>query len=48
MHLQVGRTDEFESAEAAGVIRTIRARSDEVGLKKLLKGGLMSFQVSGW
>ncbi len=42
--LKVGGTveyfysDAFEAAEAAGVFRTLRGRSDEVGLKNLLKG----------
>jgi polar amino acid transport system substrate-binding protein len=47
--LKVGGTveyfysDEFEAAEAAGVFATIRARSDEVGLKNLLKGRIDVF-----
>ena len=36
-------SDAFEAAEAAGVIRTIRGRSDEVGLKNLLKGRIDVF-----
>ncbi len=47
--LKVGGTvayfysDAFEAAEAAGVFRTIRGRSDEVGLKNLLKGRIDVF-----
>ncbi len=36
-------SDAFEAAESAGVIRTIRGRSDEVGLKNLLKGRIDVF-----
>jgi polar amino acid transport system substrate-binding protein len=36
-------SDEFEAAEAAGVFQAIRARSDEVGLKNLLKGRIDVF-----
>ncbi len=36
-------SDEFEAAEAAGVIRITRTRSDEVGLKNLLKGRIDVF-----
>ncbi len=47
--LKVGGTVEyhysnaFEAAEAAGVFRTIRGRSDEVSLKNLLKGRIDVF-----
>ncbi len=47
--LKVGGTveyyyaDDFEAAEAAGVFHTIRGRSDEVGLKNLLKGRIDVF-----
>ncbi len=47
--LKVGGTvaysysEAFEAAEAAGVFRTIRGRSDEVGLKNLLKGRIDVF-----
>jgi polar amino acid transport system substrate-binding protein len=47
--LKVGGTvsyyysDAFEAAEAAGNIRVIRGRSDEVGLKNLLKGRIDLF-----
>ncbi len=47
--LKVGGTveyhysDTFAAAEAAGVFRTIRGRSDEVGLKNLLKGRIDVF-----
>lgn len=47
--LKVGGTveyyysDEFEAAEAADVFRTIRGRSDEVGLTNLLKGRIDVF-----
>ena len=47
--LKVGGTveyfysDDFEAAEAAGVFRTIRGRSDEVGLQNLLKGRIDVF-----
>lgn len=36
-------SDDFEAAEAAGIIRTFRGRSDEVGLKNLLKGRIDVF-----
>jgi polar amino acid transport system substrate-binding protein len=36
-------SDDFEAAEAAGVFRTIRGRSDEVGLTNLLKGRIDVF-----
>ena len=47
--LKVGGTveyyyaDDFEAAEKAGVFRTIRGRSDEAGLKNLLKGRIDVF-----
>ena len=47
--LKVGGTveyyyaDDFEAAEKAGVFHTIRGRSDEVGLKNLLKGRIDVF-----
>ena len=47
--LKVGGTveyyysDAFEAAEAAGVFRTVRGRSDEVSLKNLLKGRIDVF-----
>jgi polar amino acid transport system substrate-binding protein len=47
--LKVGGTveyyysDDFEAAEAVGVFRAIRGRSDEVGLKNLLKGRIDVF-----
>ena len=47
--LKIGGTVEyyysnaFEAAEAAGVFRTIRGRSDEVSLKNLLKGRIDVF-----
>jgi polar amino acid transport system substrate-binding protein len=34
---------EFDAAEKAGIIKTNRARSDELGLKKLLKGRIEVF-----
>jgi len=36
-------SDAFEAAEAAGVFRTVRGRSDEVSLKNLLKGRIDVF-----
>jgi len=36
-------SDEFQAAEAAAVFRTTRTRSDEVGLKNLLKGRIDVF-----
>ena len=36
-------SDEFEAAEAGGVFRITRTRSDEVGLKNLLKGRIDVF-----
>jgi polar amino acid transport system substrate-binding protein len=47
--LKVGGTveyfysDAFDAAEAAGVFRTIRGRTDEVSLKNLLKGRIDVF-----
>ncbi len=35
--------DEFDAAEKAGIIKTNRAPSDEIGLKKLLKGRTEAF-----
>ena len=36
-------SDDFEAAEKAGIFRTIRGRSDEVGLKNLLRGRIDVF-----
>ena len=35
--------DEFDAAEKAGLIKTDRAQTDELGLKKLLKGRIKVF-----
>ena len=36
-------SEEFDAAEKAGIIKTNRAPSDEIGLKKLLKGRIEAF-----
>ena len=41
--LQYTYGEEFDAAEKAGIINTNRAPSDEIGLKKLLKGRIEAF-----
>jgi len=41
--LEYAYSEEFDAAEKAGIIKTNRAPSDEIGLKKLLKGRIEAF-----
>jgi polar amino acid transport system substrate-binding protein len=41
--LEYAYSKEFDAAEKAGIIKTNRAPSDEIGLKKLLKGRIEAF-----
>ncbi len=40
---EYAESKEFDAAEKAGIIKTNRAPSDEIGLKKLLRGRIEAF-----
>ncbi len=46
--LEYAYSKEFDAAEKAGIIKTNRAPSDEIGLKKLLKGRIEVFPGEVW